>query len=523
MILSNDFKEIVNNPKRFIETFIKIPNKESKLVKFKLNSIQNDFYDNMTQKNIILKPRQKGFSVFVISLMLYYSLTRANITNLLVCHDRDTATELFDKLKLMYENLPDELKPETKRSNKKELIFKHNNSKIIIGTAGKLNDIGRGLSLFFCHLSELAFWKNEPEKKFQALEQSMLPNGILCIESTANGISNLYYELYMKAKARKNEYKAFFYNWYQEKELDKLHYKNAVREYKNKIGKRLAYDELDELEKKLYNDGATIEQLMYRRMKIANSGILFFQQEYPGNDLEAFISTGRACFNQQLINERMQFIPDPLKQSMITKELPTSLKLAYGTSFFMWENVKPKTKYYIGVDVSAGIGLDYSVIDVFSAEGIQVAQFSSDKIEPYKLAGILNYIGRYFCYAYIVIEKNGPGLMVIEKLRYDDDKQYMNMHKHKLFDQKGTRKKELGFLTTHKSKPLIIEHLREFFELGEILINSKRTLEELKTYIFSNNSYEASSGKKDDHVMSLAMCLEGMRTGIFYIDVNKVS
>ena len=65
---------------------------------------------------------------------------------------------------------------------------------------------------------------------------------------------------------------------------------------------------------------------------------------------------------------------------------------------------------------------------------------------------------------------------------------------------------KLGFTTTAKTKPLIIDQLRASMREGELELNDKTTIREMLTYIVSpTGSMEAEHGCHDDCVMSLAL------------------
>ena len=65
---------------------------------------------------------------------------------------------------------------------------------------------------------------------------------------------------------------------------------------------------------------------------------------------------------------------------------------------------------------------------------------------------------------------------------------------------------KLGFSTTARTKPLIIDQLRASLREDELEINDKTTLREMLTYIVTDSgSMEAEPGCFDDCVMSLAL------------------
>jgi len=69
-------------------------------------------------------------------------------------------------------------------------------------------------------------------------------------------------------------------------------------------------------------------------------------------------------------------------------------------------------------------------------------------------------------------------------------------------DEKG----EFGFLVNNKNKETILTYLQEKLANSKLKINSKRTFDELSTFIISNSGkLEAEKGYNDDLVMSLAL------------------
>lgn len=504
-------KLILNSPKLYIENFIQIPDKTGNMVAFKLNQFQNDFIENREKYNIILKGRQYGFSVLVSALSLYYACTQPTSDILLISYSIDSATAVFDRLKIMYGTIPSVLKPKLLNNNKRELKFT-NGSRIVCATAGN-KELGRGFSTKLIHCSEFAFWKENAMKQLLALEQSLRPDGQIVIESTANGL-NWMEELFRKAQDGENLYKPFFYDWYSEKTMYAEEYENFKQIYINRNGKMLEYEELDDIERQLFNDGATLGQLIWRRMKIGNSSPEQFQQEFPANPLEAFMTTGVTIFDNKVILERARNLKQPIPKTEL-KDLPALLKQYMGKSFLVWDKPKQGMRYYIGVDTSEGLKRDNSVAEVFDGEGRQVAEFANNVLKPYQFAEIVNTLGRYYNNAYLVVEKASSGISVIEKLRYDY--KYMNMHKHKMFDERGKRKRQIGFKTTNKSKTLIINDLKEMFEEGEVLFQSKQLLEEMKTFVADNKGGTgALRGRKDDRVMATALALHGLKQNIWY-------
>jgi hypothetical protein len=499
----------------FIGSFIKIVNKDTKTVPFILTQEQQQFVEGLEKFNIVLKSRQLGLSVCTVGLAIRQCIVYPNSACLLVSHDQKSCNAIFDKLKQQYNSLPSWLKPEEIANNRQEIKLK-NGSKITCCCAGN-KEIGRGDTLHLVHLSEFAFWKMQ-EKQLNSITQALAPEGRLIIESTANGLNN-FHDLYFQSENGENNYKSFFFNWISGSTLFKKDYEKAVEIYKSRNDSvELTESELDDEEIELIKLGATMEQLMWRRMKVASSGIEQFHQEYPSTPLEAFVSTGANIFNNKKIVDIERNIS---KNNHIKKEnivdLPVLLKQHYGRSFFMWQIPRSGDKYYIGVDCSEGVGGDYHVIEVFNEDGEQCAEFYNNKIKPYEMAEIINVLGRYYNKGLLIIEKASGGHSVIEKLRYDF--KYMNMSKYKTYDNFNKPKWTIGFDTNVKSKGLIINTFVEMFETSQIAINSKRLLNEMKIFELNDNgSMGATQGQNthDDSVMATSLALAAIKDGKFY-------
>ena len=64
----------------------------------------------------------------------------------------------------------------------------------------------------------------------------------------------------------------------------------------------------------------------------------------------------------------------------------------------------------------------------------------------------------------------------------------------------------------------MINRFVELFEKGEVCINSKALLQEMKLFQLDHNGkVQAVAGAKDDRVMAFCMALEGITSGIYYI------
>ncbi|MBU5311057.1 hypothetical protein KQI38_03390 [Tissierella carlieri] len=512
-------QRIWNDPKLFIENFIQIVDKKGDVVPFKLNIMQDDFLKQMENEKytILLKSRQVGGSVLCMAYAIWIAITKPNSTCLLMSFSKDSAAGIFAKLKQMYFSIPDVLRPKLTNNSKEELRLA-NGSRIVTATCGT-KDVARGLTLRYAHLSEVGLMNENVERQLVAIEQALAPNAKIVLESTAQGY-NHFSNIWNKAKNGENMYNPYFANWIDNKVMFQDDYDLAVDMWKARNnGNVLTVAELDVEELDLYNNlGATIEQLMWRRLIIANKGggekgLGYFHQEFPSTDTEAFISTGNSVFDSKKIEERLRYLPKHLNRNEL-KDLNEILKQYLNQSLFLWEKPKPDMKYYLGVDSAEGVGSDFSVIEIFSEEGIQVAEFRNNKIAPHIFAQVVFELGMYYNYGQLIVEKASAGHTVVSKLRHDY--RYRNMYMHKEYDQRGRAKKKVGYVTNSKTKPLMINKFRELFEENQIVINSKTLLEEMKVFKIEGDKMGAISGMHDDCVMAASMCLMGF-DGVWYV------
>ncbi|MDE8562748.1 terminase family protein [Anoxybacillus rupiensis] len=524
-------KIILNDFKLFAKNFIKIIDNNGDTVPFVLNAEQSQYIDEMSKYNIILKGRQIGFTTLSLAYMLYSACTKPDTNYIIMTHHASVSKSLFVKLKKMYKSLPHDkypnLFPKTLLNNRDELYL-DNGSRIIIATANGEDSIS-GNTFQFIHLSEMAKYPPQVQEEIIATCIPALAkneSSMIWIESTAFGY-NTYQEMFMKAY-RDNEsvWKAFFFSWlakaYQSQ--FKHTFDEAENWFKlNNQGRRMTYEDLEHDEKILRDKyGATYRQLMFRRYYIQTNSIEKFRREFPTTPDEAFMETNKAVFDTAKIIERLHYVIPPLETKEVYDELPDILKPYVNKNLFIYHLPKPKMRHYAGVDMASGTGgnNDYTAISILDADGQQVASWYSNDIPVYKMAEIANSLLRFYNYAFTAVERNNVGLPFIEKLFKDHG--FQNLMKEKIFDQRGKRKMQRGFTTTRITKPIIIEDLKQAFELGHINIECVRTLEEMKIYQEDNKGKmgnKKGNNYHDDMVMAMALCVQALKQSKYYVDI----
>lgn len=518
--------KIMSDFSLFCKNFIKIVNNDGELVPFILNPEQQDFILKMDKFNIILKARQIGFSTMSLAHCLWQAVRNPNTNYVIISHNMESAATLFERLKSYNSNVPRDkypnIFPEVKRENRNELLFENGSRIIVANSDGK--DIGRGNTFQFVLLSEMAFYKKDQERVLLSVEQALArnPESKIVIESTANGTGNFYHELFMKSWKNLDDsrYKAFFYNWYAKAYEKQFKYEHDLAEEWFKSvnkGDRLRERTLEKDEKVLFDSGCNLRFLMWRRWKLSSMKLEDFQQEYPSFPIEAFKFSGASVFDQGKVIERLQNVEEPL-DGVCVDDIPDILQSHIGKGLHIYHLPKTGKRYVAGVDVASGSKQDYSTISIFDTDGEQVISFYRNDVPVYLFAEIVEAVGLWYNYAYLVIERNNVGLPLIERLR--KERQYQNMYKQKIYDQKsGKKKPQLGWTQTAVTKGILVEDLREQFDKGIILINCKETLQQMQIYqeVDGKLGNKKGRGNHDDLVQSVGLAVQGLKTGISYV------
>lgn len=499
-------KKLLSDPVLWAQYCLKIADKRGRLVPFRFNDEQRELVRRLEKYNIVLKSRQLGITSVSCALSLYYCHTEPGAVCLLMSYSQDSARGIFEKLKALWTEMPDAIRLPELTNNRSELKFS-NGSRIIVATCGT-KDVARGLTLRFAHLSEYAFFRaDRAERNLLAIEQALRPDGAIIIESTANGL-NHFSELWQKAENGENMYQPLFFGWVNDKRMFADEYQLFAKKFISVNGKLPEPNELDETEQALVQQGATLEQIVWRRMKIANSSAEQFRQEFPSNAVEAFVSTGRNFFPVALIHDRLPNIHKSISA-------PDEFKRYSGLTF--WRLPQAGERYYLGVDVAEGLGqgADHSCIEIVDRDGYQCAELYSDTIKPYRLAELLLSLAQFYNNGLCVIEKAAAGHIVIDKMRHEYH--YPNLYKSKQYDATGRVKRRPGWETTAKSRPLMLGDFAELFERGEVWINSKTLYGEMKLFVNKPDGRTEHAGKTgDDTVIAFALALQGIKSGLWY-------
>ena len=288
--------------KKFIqENFMILDREEQTPVPFKLNVVQEKYYEQMfTGENshypkqegvreIILKARQQGFSSFILALFAVDFLTRPYSISICISHRKDSTELLFKKVRFYIESylrklakdqgikFDDEVMRQFFKSDNKGMIENAtNHAMFYIGTAGSKVG-GRGGSARNIHFSEAAFYQDTElitAKEIIVATAQQVPQGkgMIFIESTANGEGNFYHSEWLRAESKESSYKPRFFGWQD------------------------------------FYSPTWVEE---KRKEFPNDKL--WKQEYPATAEEAFITSGSPYFDVEKLNDMLKGAPLPIE------------------------------------------------------------------------------------------------------------------------------------------------------------------------------------------------------------------
>lgn len=493
------------NIKEYIRQFYKIRTKKGQLVPFEFNNAQDRFYEIIKNnygkkpgRYIVLKARQLGISTETAGVFSYLTQNSFYTDTAIVAHERESANKIYDMYKLMYEQLPDALKPMTKYSNSRQLTFDDPEtgsglkSSIRVMVAG---DGARSSTYRLAHLSELAFWKH-PETAMVALMQTVPnePDTIVIIESTANGF-NYFKELWDKATKGENDFTPVFFPWYLEPTYSMYYDGFELTEYEKDI--KIQFD-------------LTNEQLSWRRWCIANNcngDEDQFRQEYPITPDEAFITSGNPVFDVNKVNERLRHVKEPIRKGYFNYDYNglsiTNIRWVDDPKGYISIYKEPTSDFTVLSGDTAGDGEDFFTSHVLDRNGIQCAvlhnQFDEDLYTKQVFC-----LGKYYN-SLIGIEVNFSTYPTMELQRL----QYPYLYIREIYDNAyEDHADKYGFKTTSLTRPIIISNLVEIVREHIDRINDKATLQEMLSFVKIKGKPQAAEGSHDDLVMGLAIGYE---------------
>lgn len=470
-------------------------------VPLRFNHIQALFNVERTGRDIVLKPRQIGFTTSELARDLWTFLTKDGARVVIVCQsvsDNAPAKLISGVLSIMIEALRRKgwgLKFKTEAWN--EFVLDNGNTLRIV-VAGASEDAaakkGRAGTITRLHLTETAFYEYA-KKTLNALMECVPgpeTGSEIVSESTPNGAAGVFYENCKDAQAGKGIHKFHFYHWYQH-----LEYKLALAP-----GEVIVPEDEHELE--LSALGVTPEQLKWRRAKIVDKGLDDFNQEYPSDPETCFLVSGRGFFDAHAIQQNLKVCREPIETRQAGKIRIYKRPDKYDT----------RQRFLLSLDSSEGGGLDPSagvLIDCATAEHYATID---GQYTPYQFAEVGATLAREYNNALIVVERNNHGHAVLQALESpprDMSRAVMYENVYSGPDEKP------GWHTTPVTRPQLLDDFEDAHRKGYWQCPDISIITQMRTFIVHNNKPQAAAGQHDDLVIAAAIAWKTRMSGTMNI------
>ena len=443
-----------NDPVYFTKHYVKIVSLDEGLVPFKMWDFQEElimkFHEN--RFNIAKLPRQTGKSTTVVSYLLHYILFNDNVNIGILANKASTARDLLARLATAYENLPKWIQQGVVVWNKGNIELE-NGSKILAASTSA--SAVRGMSFNIIFLDEFAFVPNHIADSFFASVYPTITSGKstkVIIISTPQGM-NHFYKMWMDAVNGRNGYTYHEVHWSQVPGRD----------------------------------------AKWKEETIKNTSERQFTQEFECEFLGSVDTLISASKLKALVFE------EPIKRNK---------------GLDVYENPKDNSEYLMTVDVSRGIGGDYSAFIVYDITTVPyriVAKYRNNEIKPMLFPSVINDVARGYNNAWVLCEVNDIGDQVASILNFDLE--YPNVLMCAMRGRAGQivgqgfsgNKTQLGVKMSITVKKVGCANLKQIIEDDKLIFNDYDIINELTTFIQKKQSFEADEGFHDDLVMCMVI------------------
>ena len=459
-IIKQEYIKCAKDPIYFMKKYCWIQHPTRGRVQFNLYPFQEGTLKLLqnNDRNIILKSRQLGISTLSAGISLWMMVFQKDKAILVVATKQDTAKNLVTKVKFMYDNLPSWLQIGFTENNKLALRLKNGSQVKAVSAA---SDAGRSEAISLLIIDEAAFIEeNRIEEIWGSSQQTLSTGGKAIVLSTPNGTGNFFHRMWNKAEEGTNGFTPIRLPWTVHPERNE----EWRTKQDDELGPRMAAQECD--------------------CDFTTSGNVVFESEIMN-----FIEKTNIC--------------EPIERRGLEGGL------------HIWEYPDYTRKYMITADVARGDSLDYSAFHIIDIEeSKQIGEFKG-QIGTKEFGHMLVAMATEYNNALLVVENANIGWNTIQVVI---DKGYNNLYYSpkgdaatnadaflaRGYDITDTTKMVPGFTMSMKTRPLTIGKLDAYLREKSILIQGKRTLEEMRTFIWKNGRAEAQTGYNDDLVMSLA-------------------
>jgi len=456
-IIKQEFVRCAQDPVYFMKKYYCIQHPQRGRIQFNLYPFQEAVLHQFKKNrySIINKSRQLGISTLVSAYSLWLMLFNKDKNVLCIATKQETAKNMVTKVKFAYDNLPSWLQLKAVENNKLSLKLSNGSQIKAIGATG---DAGRSEAVSLLLLDEAAFIEGIDEI-FASAQQTLATGGQCIAISTPYGTGNWFHRTFIGGEEGKNGFISIKLPW-------------------------------------------TVHPERTQKWRDEQDAILGPRNAAQKCDCD-FTTSGDSVVE-----------PDILNWFISTYQVDPIAKGGFDGNLWRWEYPDYTKNYIVVADVARGDGKDYSachVIDVETAK--QVAEYKG-QISTRDYGHMLVALATEWNNALLVIENANIGWDTIQTVI---DRGYQNMYYSSKSDtaninidnflSRNENNLVPGFTNSLKTRPLIISKLESYMRERACVIQSRRLLEELRTFIWKNGKAQATDGYNDDLVMAFGIGL----------------
>jgi len=431
---------VFNDELAYLATFVGIPSKGGgPTVPFVPWPVQARVARNLLGRDIIVKDSQIGCTSIITGIYLKRTITIPNTTTVIVAHEEGLTQRLLRRVQVMFDSIPEQIKPEQDHRSDAQMRFPDINSVMYIGTA-RAQVFGRGEPIHNLLFSEEAHYiEGAHEKIVVPSLQRVPPGGSVVRESTPNGEQGEFYEETQKALRKESTFRLHLMYWFQ----------NPDNWLRGDSGLLLADDKVKELtleERKLIREhNLTWGQIFWRRWKIRESGAMFWQEHFESLET-CFLTIGQPYYSPEVV-------------VAARRECFRAEHVGPGNAV-VWYKPVPEGVYVMSTDPGQGITTE-SVTQVWRValeDHYRHEARISGLYEPEPMARMSADLGRWYNNALWIPEANAHGIGLIAKA-VAPPIQYPRMYwrRHMV---SGKLRNEIGWLTSPSTKPIMMQELQ---------------------------------------------------------------
>jgi hypothetical protein len=256
-----------------------------------------------------------------------------------------------------------------------------------------------------------------------------------------------------------------------------------------------------------------------------NIGVIDVYDVLDVEDTNSYFTNGILSHNCEFLDNSESSLDEALFDKL-KNDCKSPLHILKDGKYKIWEEYDPEKIYVIGGDVSEGVGLDASVLEVLDItnpnEIIQVAEYHNNMIGPSEFTNEVVEICGHWGNPLLLIERNNQGTGVCDTLA--------NTHMYQNLVSWGAKEahknKQNGMISHINTKYKAVLNQRYFVnEAQSVVFRNLDTLKEFKVFVrYPNGSWKAKSGEHDDRVMAFVWALMALYKDIteLYFEVEAL-